>query len=430
MPLKFRIAVTISLLLTALVTTLLWVTLSYSMKNVRDQIAVSESVALQLIGDLSRSALVTEDYANLQSFIQATQQDPRIETVILADTWGQIVVATKPEFIGGALPSLNASEHRYWRTGEVTGHSNALGTLAIEFSNTALAAAYKKIRNVALAVAICGTVFIAAVGVMIGEVLTRRLKSLADAADGIAAGKTSFPPHLSAHDEVGRLARALASMVNRLQRNMTELERARDQLILPTEAMTQGFALWDFNDRLVLCNRRFRELFQEVGDRIVDGLSFRDFSRLFQPYLVDNVTTAPASQDWWRLHLRYRGAQEGAYELRTADNRWIEVREARTGDGGVVVIYTDITPGQGPSARARSQRKAIARDHGFRLLWYLYHQRQGGRRLGEPGGGADVWLDREPNNRFAPWNVAHGWHAGKQERRSRYDWNPGAVTES
>ena len=343
MPLKFRIAVTISLLLTVLVTTLLWVTLSYSMKNVRDQIAVSESVALQLIGDLSRSALVTEDYANLQSFIQATQQDPRIETVILADTRGQIVVATKPEFIGGALPRLNASEHRYWRTGEVTGHSNVLGTLAIEFSNTALVAAYKKIRNVALAVAICGTVFIAAVGVMIGEVLTRRLKSLADAADGIAAGKTSFPPHLSAHDEVGRLARALASMVNRLQRNMTDLERARDQLILPTEAMTQGFALWDFNDRLVLCNRRFRELFHEVGDRIVDGLSFRDFSRLFQPYLVDNETTAPASQDWWRIHLRYRGEQEGAYELRTADNRWIEVREARTGDGGVVVIYTDIT---------------------------------------------------------------------------------------
>ncbi len=359
MPLKFRIAATIFLLVTAFVTLLLWVTLSYSMQNVRDQIAASEAVSLQLIGNLSRSALVTEDYANLQSFIDGTRDDPRIETVMLADTRGQVVVATEPEFIGGALPEVSGTRHRYWRMTDVSGHSNALGTLAIEFSDTALVAAYTKIRNVALAVAICGTIFIAAVGVAIGDVLTRRLQLLADAADAIAAGQTSFPPHLSAHDEVGRLARALASMVNRLQRNMTELEVARDRLILPTEAMIQGFALWDAGDRLVLCNSRFRALFREVRDRIVEGLPFREFSLQFQPYLVDTGTAAHASQDWWRTHLRFRGARQGAYELRTVDNRWIEVREARTGDGGVVAIYTDITQDKDQQRELRASEQRL-----------------------------------------------------------------------
>ncbi len=343
MPLKFRIAATIFLLLTALVTLLLWVTLSLSMKTVRDQFTASEGVSLQLIGDLSRSALVTEDYANLQGFINGTLQHPRIESVLLADTRGRVVVATSPEFIGAPLPQPNVGKRHYLRTLEVRGHSNVLGTLAIEFSDTALMAAYEKIRNVALGVAICGTIFIAAVGVMIGDVLTRRLQSLADAADGIAVGQPAFPPHLSGHDEVGRLARALASMVNRLQRNMTELERARDRLILPTEAMTQGFALWDWDDRLVLCNSRFRELFREVGDQLVEGLTFKEFSRLFQPYLAVGGTAHVPSPDWWRTHLRLRGAPQSTYELGIAGDRWIEVRESRTEDGGVVVIYTDIT---------------------------------------------------------------------------------------
>ncbi len=345
MPLKFRIATAIFVLLTALVAVLLWLTLNYSMQSVRDQILASEAVSVQLIGDLSRSALVTEDYANLQSFIEGTLRDPRIETVMLADNRGQIVVVTKPELLGLPFPEVSIDEHHFWRMSEVRGHSNVLGTLAIEFSDTALVAAYGKIRNTALLVAVFGTLLIAAVGVTIGDVLTRRLQSLADAADGIAAGQTSFPPHLSAPDEVGRLARALARMVNRLQQNMTELERARDRLVLPTEAMTQGFALWDSNDRLVLFNSRFRELFHEVRDRIVEGVSFREFSRRFQPYLLadGNGAAAQGSQNWWKTHLRFLGARQSAYELRIRGNRWIEVREARTGDGGVVVIYTDIT---------------------------------------------------------------------------------------
>ena len=343
MPLKYRIAGTVFVLQTALVAALLWVTLTYSMESVRNQVAESEAVSMQLIGDLSRSALVTEDYANLQTFIEGTMRDPRIETVMLADFRGRVVVATTPEIVGTPLPTMRAGEHCYWRTQDVLGHSNFLGTLAVEFSDNALVTAYRKIQTVAILVAICGTLLIAVVAIAIGDVLTGRLQALADAADSVAAGQTTFPSGFLGTDEVARVARAFCGMVDRLQTNMAELKRTRDQLILPTEAMTQGFALWDSDDRLVLCNSRFKQLFREVRDHIVDGITFKDLSGRFQDHLMHGPSRFGPRQDWWRTRLTFRGSQEYAYELNVSNSRWIEAREARTADGGIVAIYTDIT---------------------------------------------------------------------------------------
>ena len=47
----------------------------------------------------------------------------------------------------------------------------------------------------------------------------------------------------------------------------------RDRLILPTEAINKGFALWDDRDRLAICNHVSRSL---IGDIPVDS-SFEDF---------------------------------------------------------------------------------------------------------------------------------------------------------
>ena len=54
-------------------------------------------------------------------------------------------------------------------------------------------------------------------------------------------------------------------MVDRMTEYVDALEAARDRLIKPTEAMSEAFALWDADDRLVLFNSKFCDLFELSG---------------------------------------------------------------------------------------------------------------------------------------------------------------------
>ena len=64
MSLKYRIAMTICALQVVLIGVVLWMTLSHSMEGMRQQITDSELVTLR---DLSRNALLTEEFAKLQT---------------------------------------------------------------------------------------------------------------------------------------------------------------------------------------------------------------------------------------------------------------------------------------------------------------------------------------------------------------------------
>ena len=131
MSLKYRIAATIFALEIALIGSVLWMTLGHSMSSIHRQIASTEAVTLQLVGDLSRSALLTDEYANLQTFIEGTKRDPRVQSVIIGDVRGRVVAATDVSLIGSTFPVLGDREHGYWRRAEVRGRANTLGTLAI-----------------------------------------------------------------------------------------------------------------------------------------------------------------------------------------------------------------------------------------------------------------------------------------------------------
>jgi hypothetical protein len=109
MSLKYRIAATIFALEVIVIGTVLWITLSHSMRAVREQIARTEDVTLQLLADLSRAALLTEEYADLRTFIEGATRDPRVITIVVGSSEGRVVAATEPELIGGSFPELAVS---------------------------------------------------------------------------------------------------------------------------------------------------------------------------------------------------------------------------------------------------------------------------------------------------------------------------------
>ncbi|HYD31921.1 MAG TPA: NahK/ErcS family hybrid sensor histidine kinase/response regulator [Azospirillaceae bacterium] len=149
-----------------------------------------------------------------------------------------------------------------------------------------------------------------------------------------------------------------------LERSNHDLERARKlaetmraRLAEAIEATNEGFALFDAEDRLVLCNSKFRALWPDIADRIGPGMAFRDIKALAATSPA--VTKAHSRPEvWLAQRLAQHDELRGPYTYRLADNRWVQVNERRTADGGIVGVYSDITDLKAFEARQRERQLA------------------------------------------------------------------------
>ena len=119
-------------------------------------------------------------------------------------------------------------------------------------------------------------------------------------------------------------------------------KRAEELLEDAIENMADGFALFDAEDRFVLCNENYRNILSGIADHLVPGTSFEDMTRAFAERGLIAVE-ADHIDDWFRTRVAQHRAAEGFHEHQFSDGRWIRSAERRTSDGGLVCIRTDIT---------------------------------------------------------------------------------------
>ena len=126
----------------------------------------------------------------------------------------------------------------------------------------------------------------------------------------------------------------------RLAESRTEKVQAR--LTEAIESLSEAFALFDAEDRLVLCNDRYREMYALVEDIIVPGVSFETIIRAGAER--GNIPEAEGRiEEWVSERIREHRNPTGPYEVQRADARWLRIEERRTGDGGIVGVRSDIT---------------------------------------------------------------------------------------
>jgi PAS domain S-box-containing protein len=121
-----------------------------------------------------------------------------------------------------------------------------------------------------------------------------------------------------------------------------ELKRAQMRLADALESMSEGFILWDADERLVTCNSRYAELFAMSGDLMTPGRTFEEIVR--SAVARGQYPEAAADPEGWiqdRVR-RHRMGQSG-FELELAGGRWLRVTDRRTAEGGIVGIRADIT---------------------------------------------------------------------------------------
>jgi diguanylate cyclase (GGDEF)-like protein len=116
--------------------------------------------------------------------------------------------------------------------------------------------------------------------------------------------------------------------------------RTREAIV---DSLSQGFLLFDAQDRVIIRNSHYLRLYPALRDIAVPGATYEE---VVKGEIASRAHT-PSDTVEHSLELRDRLAQhtrpQNMFERQLDEMRWILVNEQRTGDGGTVILYTDIS---------------------------------------------------------------------------------------
>ena len=141
------------------------------------------------------------------------------------------------------------------------------------------------------------------------------------------------------------------------QKNLAQnYEDADRRLRDAIESISESFALWDQDRRLVLCNTKFQQLSGLRADQCRAGALREEIERI-RPIVSQKRMVTDGGAD---------GIQ--TFERQLADGRWLQQNEHRMKDGGLVSIGTDITQIKQHQERLTdSERRLMATIHDLSL---------------------------------------------------------------
>ena len=195
---------------------------------------------------------------------------------------------SRDDSVGGSALMAEAQSHVLNVNNEIDGIVDRIERRAVLQRDASILHAQR-----AVDVSIVGGIIALAVALSVTALIVRsinaplrRLEGQHERHHAGAAG----PSHTEAgRDEIGGMARALAMLRDSLiesqrldqerQRAEAEAQRAQAQLSEAIEAISEGFALYDADDRLVVCNSRFKEMYAGLAVEIQAGTQYETVLR-------------------------------------------------------------------------------------------------------------------------------------------------------
>jgi signal transduction histidine kinase/CheY-like chemotaxis protein len=181
----------------------------------------------------------------------------------------------------------------------------------------------------------------------IAQVLMRRVEQITDDS---GAAYAQFQRAAMLEDQVRERTRDLERALDLLNESNAQLaeanratEAARQNLANAIETIQEGFALFDAQDVLVMCNSRFGMHMLDVRDHLKPGLRFGDYvDRVARSRFLE-LPAGESPEDWAVARRRRHQDRHVIFNVRMVWDRWVQVSEHRTADGGTVILQTDVT---------------------------------------------------------------------------------------
>lgn len=133
--------------------------------------------------------------------------------------------------------------------------------------------------------------------------------------------------------------------ITALKQAETQLRRetdwTRQQLHDAIEAISEGFVLYDAEDRLVLFNQRYRDEFSFAPEALVTGTTYAEILR--RGVADSSVPLGYDIDTWVAERVEAHRNPPPPYLVERSDNRWTMMTEYRTREGGIVGIRADVT---------------------------------------------------------------------------------------
>ena len=195
----------------------------------------------------------------------------------------------------------------------------------------------------------------------INEALIDRVERSTDIQGGAySMFETAITLEAMVRDRTADLEKAMGQLnaVNAaLETAHRDADAARVRLRDAIESLNDGFALYDADDRLVMCNRAFLRFFPDLGNAVNEGA---DFAALAETLARHRRTLGAliSPEQWMKDRIALHARAEGAHIQALSDGRWVQINELRTSEGGTVGIYTDITSVKAEDARQRAKELA------------------------------------------------------------------------
>ncbi len=212
----------------------------------------------------------------------------------------------------------------------------------------------------------------------INDVLMMRVERSTDiSGSAFALFQTAISLENEVHARTQDLQQALDDLGQtntRLQQAHQEAVAARRDLANALEAVQEGFALFGGDDNLVMCNRRFRMLFPDASQKIKTGVSFATYAHLIahSSHLKREPNQSP--QDWAAMRLDQHGKSIATFVISLTNDRWIQISERHTPDGGSAILQTNITD---MVRQQREEREKMLDQQARQVRITLDHMSQG-----------------------------------------------------
>ncbi len=156
-------------------------------------------------------------------------------------------------------------------------------------------------------------------------------------------------------DHAGRPVEVIGSwseVTERKEAEQAALQESEQRLADAIESITEGFTLYDDEDRLVTANSKYREIFS-LDEAPEPGTSYEEMLRQgLARGIIGETNIDP--EKWLNERMARHRNPGDPVVAHLPDGRWLRIGERRTSCDGTVAIYSDIT------AIKENERKAAA----------------------------------------------------------------------